>query len=182
MRITQQTNGSQIRERAQQLRTALESKTPEWSNTHDPSTNSYDGVVTDHYWKQNAEGDQLSGFICRRDAEIERFNVGLNDKTDGGVVREEYAMRSCPPPAWTAGVGEKLTNLGFGLAAGVPGGFLIGMPLMAAGKWLTFDNSEPDLQIYSKRQDNNPTEFAVFDGKGQYVGDKVRVSQQLLFT
>ena len=175
-------NGTQIRQQAEQLRKKLETKSQEWTNTHEPSSSSYDGVATDHFWKQNAEGDALSGWVSRKDGEIERYGVGLRDKTESGTVKTEYAMRSCPPPSWTAGVGEALTNVGFSLGMGVPGGFLIGMPLMAAGRWLTFDNSEPNLQIFSKSEDYGPAEYAVFDSKGQYLGDEVRSSQKVLFS
>jgi hypothetical protein len=172
--------GTAIRQQAEHLKAQLLNKPEGWVQAEPSSRYEDKRGVTEHRRLQAPDGDTISGFVTTSKDGIERFNVSYVDYENEKFVKSEsYEMRSVAPPAWTAPAGEALMNLGIGLAH-VPGGFLLGFPMLALGRALTFSESKPDLKIYRQRQENG-YEYAVFDHQGQYLGNELRPSQHLQF-
>lgn len=186
MQISSQSlaNATALRQQADKLRAQLLTKPDGWVDAHPPTSSSYDnGVTTEHRWLQAPDGDTLNGFVSQSDQGLERFEVSHVDRTDGKTVKvEEYGMRAVAPPAWTAAIGESAMNLGLGLTHSFPGGFLLGLPLVHLGRALTFDESEPKLNIYRHEDREAGFQYAVFNHQGEYLGSEVRPSQRQLFS
>ena len=174
-------SGSAIRQKANHLRNILQNDSAGWQNYEEPRTGSYKpGTSTTHFWKVNQEGDELLGSVTHDQEGLDRFTLVHEDTSEGLESLTRYTMITTKPTASTAPIGSWLMQTGFGLAL-TPMVSPLGTAMISAGRWMSFKNSEPDIEIFRKRSDGN-SEFAMFDANGQFIGDEPSLAQKLLFS